>query len=68
MGVVRCTKAIIPHMRKAKSGHIINISSVGGLVDQPFNEIYCAAKFAVRVTHNQWQVTYNPLSILILLL
>jgi short-subunit dehydrogenase len=48
MGVVRCTKAIIPHMREAKSGHIINISSVGGLVGQPFNEIYCAAKFAVE--------------------
>jgi NAD(P)-dependent dehydrogenase (short-subunit alcohol dehydrogenase family) len=48
MGVVRCTKAVIPHMRKAKSGHIINISSVGGLVGQPFNEIYCAAKFAVE--------------------
>jgi len=48
MGVVRCTKAIIPHMRKAKSGHIINISSVGGLVGQPFNEIYCAAKFAIE--------------------
>jgi len=48
MGVVRCTKAVIPHMRQAKSGHIINISSVGGLVGQPFNEIYCAAKFAVE--------------------
>lgn len=48
MGVVRCTKAVIPHMRKARSGHVITISSVGGLVGQPFNEIYCAAKFAVE--------------------
>lgn len=48
MGVVRCTKAVIPHMREARSGHVINISSVGGLVGQPFNEIYCAAKFAVE--------------------
>jgi NAD(P)-dependent dehydrogenase (short-subunit alcohol dehydrogenase family) len=48
MGVVRCTKAVMPHMRGAKSGHIVNISSVGGLVGQPFNEIYCAAKFAVE--------------------
>jgi NAD(P)-dependent dehydrogenase (short-subunit alcohol dehydrogenase family) len=47
-GVVRCTKAVLLHMRKARSGHIINISSVGGLVGQPFNEIYCAAKFAVE--------------------
>jgi NAD(P)-dependent dehydrogenase (short-subunit alcohol dehydrogenase family) len=48
MGVVRATKAVIPHMRKARAGHIVNISSVGGLVGQPFNEIYCAAKFAVE--------------------
>ena len=48
MGVVRCTKAVIPHMRAARSGHIVNVSSVGGLVGQPFNELYCAAKFAVE--------------------
>lgn len=48
MGVVRCTKAVIPHMRKQRSGHIITVSSVGGLVGQPFNEIYCGAKFAVE--------------------
>ena len=48
MGVVRTTKAVIPHMRIARSGHIINISSVGGLVGQPFNEVYCASKFAVE--------------------
>jgi len=47
-GVVRCTKAVIPHMRKRRSGHIVTVSSVGGLVGQPFNEIYCGAKFAVE--------------------
>lgn len=47
-GVVRCTKAVLPHMRKQRSGHVIAVSSVGGLVGQPFNEIYCAAKFAVE--------------------
>lgn len=48
MGVVRCTKAVLPHMRKQRSGHVITVSSVGGLVGQPFNEIYCASKFAVE--------------------
>lgn len=47
-GPIRCCKAVLPHMRKQKSGHIINISSVGGLVGQPVNEIYCAAKFALE--------------------
>jgi NAD(P)-dependent dehydrogenase (short-subunit alcohol dehydrogenase family) len=48
MGVGRVTKAVLPAMRNARSGHVINISSVGGLVGQPFNEVYCSAKFAVE--------------------
>ncbi|MEL6537338.1 MAG: SDR family oxidoreductase [Bacteroidota bacterium] len=47
-GVVRCVKAVLPAMRERKAGHIINITSVGGLVGQPFNELYCGAKFAVE--------------------
>ncbi len=48
LGVVRCIKAVLPQMRKQRFGHIINITSVGGLVGQPFNEFYCGAKFAVE--------------------
>lgn len=48
LGVIRCTKAVIGHMREKRSGHIINVTSVGGLVGQPFNEFYCGAKFAVE--------------------
>lgn len=47
-GVVFCTQAVLPHMRKQKFGQIISITSVGGLVGQPFNELYCGAKFAVE--------------------
>lgn len=47
-GAVRCIRAVLPAMREQKSGHIISISSVGGLVGQPLNEIYCAAKFALE--------------------
>jgi len=47
-GPVRCSKAVMPYMRKQKSGHIINVSSVGGIVGSPVNEIYCAAKFALE--------------------
>ncbi|WP_394844742.1 SDR family oxidoreductase [Pendulispora brunnea] len=47
-GVVRTTKALFPHMRAARSGRIITVSSVGGLLGQPFNDAYCAAKFAVE--------------------
>ncbi|MBX9642934.1 MAG: SDR family oxidoreductase [Novosphingobium sp.] len=47
-GVWNMTKAVLPHMRSAGSGRIISVTSVGGLLGQPFNEAYCAAKFAVE--------------------
>jgi NAD(P)-dependent dehydrogenase (short-subunit alcohol dehydrogenase family) len=47
-GVWSMTKAVLPHMRAAGSGRIINIASVGGIAGQPFNDAYCAAKFAVE--------------------
>lgn len=46
-GVVEVTRAALPHLR-ASSGRVVTISSVGGAVGQPFNEAYCAAKFAVE--------------------
>lgn len=48
LGTVFCIQAVLPYMRQQKSGQIINITSVGGLVGQPFNELYCAAKFAIE--------------------
>lgn len=60
MSVVRTTKAVIPHMRKARAGHVVNISSVGGLVGQPFNEVYCAAKFAIE-GYTEALASYMPL-------
>ncbi len=45
--VVAMTKAAMPHLRDA-GGRVITVSSVGGAVGQPFNEAYCAAKFAVE--------------------
>jgi NAD(P)-dependent dehydrogenase (short-subunit alcohol dehydrogenase family) len=47
-GVWNATKAVFPHMREAGGGRIITVTSVGGLIGQPFNEAYCAAKFAVE--------------------
>ncbi len=47
-GVWNMTKAVFPAMREAGAGRIISVTSVGGLIGQPFNEAYCAAKFAVE--------------------
>ncbi|WP_406264590.1 SDR family oxidoreductase [Streptomyces sp. NBC_00191] len=46
-GVLHVSKAALPHLR-ASGGRLITITSVGGVVGQPFNEAYCAAKFAVE--------------------
>jgi NAD(P)-dependent dehydrogenase (short-subunit alcohol dehydrogenase family) len=44
----RVTQAVMPHMRAARGGRIISVSSVGGIMGQPFNDAYCAAKFALE--------------------
>ncbi|HAS12314.1 MAG TPA: acetoin dehydrogenase [Acidimicrobiaceae bacterium] len=47
-GVVHGTKAFLPHLRAAGEGHIVNISSVFGMMGIPSQSAYNAAKFAVR--------------------
>src|SRR3546814_14878242 len=46
--VVHGTKAFLPHLRASGEGHIVNISSVFGMVGIPSQSAYNAAKFAVR--------------------
>ena len=47
-GVVHGTKAFLPHLRASGDGHVVNISSVFGLISVPSQAAYNAAKFAVR--------------------
>nr|WP_315195726.1 SDR family oxidoreductase [uncultured Aquabacterium sp.] len=47
-GVVWGTQAFLPHLKKAGEGHIINTSSLFGLLSVPTNGTYNASKFAVR--------------------
>lgn len=47
-GVVHGTRAFLPHLRAAGDGHVVNISSVFGLLGVPSQSAYCAAKFGVR--------------------
>jgi len=47
-GVIYGCKFFLPLLRRAPEGHIVNISSVFGLVGVPLNSSYCASKFAVR--------------------
>jgi NAD(P)-dependent dehydrogenase (short-subunit alcohol dehydrogenase family) len=47
-GVIRMTKAVLPHMRAQGRGRIINISSVFGFIPQPYMAAYAASKHAVE--------------------
>ena len=47
-GIVRMTRAVVPHMREQGSGRIINIGSVLGFLPMPYGALYSATKHAVE--------------------
>ncbi len=47
-GLIRMTRAVLPHMRRQGSGRIINIGSVLGLLPMPYGALYAATKHAVE--------------------
>ncbi len=46
--VIECTQAILPVMLRQKSGHIVNVASLAGLVAPPESAVYSATKFGVN--------------------
>jgi short-subunit dehydrogenase len=47
-GVVHSTRAFLPHLARQREAHIVNLSSIFGIVAPPGQTAYAAAKFAVR--------------------
>ena len=63
LGPMNVTRAILPVMRKQRSGHIISISSGAGLMGFEFNSAYCAAKFALEGWMESLQAEVAPFGI-----
>jgi NAD(P)-dependent dehydrogenase (short-subunit alcohol dehydrogenase family) len=47
-GLVNVTRAVLPHFRAQRSGHIVQISSLSGVVPNPGESAYAATKFALE--------------------
>lgn len=66
-GVVNGTKAFLPHLIASGDGHIINISSLFGLLSQPGQAAYNSAKFAVRgfteSLHQEMIIAKHPVKV-----
>ena len=62
-GLAKMTQAVLPHMRERKSGHILNIASIGGLRAFPGVGFYNATKFAVDGLSESLSKEVAPLGI-----
>ena len=66
-GHVAMTKAVLPQMRSQRSGHVIMVSSMAGLVGQPLISTYCATKHALEGWSESVRIETQSLGIRIVL-
>ncbi|PIB36989.1 hypothetical protein BFP72_17055 [Reichenbachiella sp. 5M10] len=62
-GAVQVTNAVLPHMRRARRGKIINISSLAGLFAIPFQSYYSASKHALEGYSESLRMELQPFDI-----
>ncbi len=62
-GPINVTKAVLPIMRKQKSGLIINITSIAGYMGLPYRGIYSASKAALEITTEAWRMELKAFNI-----
>jgi NAD(P)-dependent dehydrogenase (short-subunit alcohol dehydrogenase family) len=63
LGVVRCTQQVLPGMRGARRGRIVNISSSSAIVSPPLMSAYASTKFAVESISESLQAEVAPFGI-----
>jgi NAD(P)-dependent dehydrogenase (short-subunit alcohol dehydrogenase family) len=67
-GLVSITNAVLPGMRARRSGHIVNISSIGGLVSFGATGYYHATKYAVEGVSETLSIELAPLGVKVLII
>jgi NAD(P)-dependent dehydrogenase (short-subunit alcohol dehydrogenase family) len=66
-GALRVCKAVLPAMRSRRSGTIVNVSSIGGLIALPYQSMYSASKFALEGMTEALRVEVKPFGIHVVL-
>jgi short-subunit dehydrogenase len=64
-GPVALMKAVLPYMRARRAGHIINVTSMGGLMTMPGISFYCGSKFALEGISSSLGKELKPLGIFV---
>jgi short-subunit dehydrogenase len=67
-GLARLTQLVLPAMRRARSGRIINIGSMGGRITFPVGGFYHATKYAVEAISDALRVEVKPFGIDVILI
>jgi len=62
-GTFHVTRAVLPVMRRQRSGHILNVSSIGGLLGFRGCALYCATKFAIEGFSESLALEVRPFGI-----
>jgi len=60
VGALQCTQAVLPHMRRRGTGHIINVASLAGLRGIPNSSIYSATKAALITFSDALRLELKP--------
>ena len=67
-GSLRVCHAVLPVMRRQRSGYIVSVSSIGGIIGLPFQSAYSASKFALEGAMEALRIELRPFGIHVVLI